>query len=294
MILLPQRLFRQPGVQVILRDGNNCIIEKRLTEKVLRRSGYVSNHVVSVILNGTQQIESFDGAAIRAKAGEMLLIPRGLYYVTDLLPDDGAFHSLLFYFDDSTIQSFLAQVTNQQVDYPNTIGDYLKFEQTKGIRHFVNALLEVYGNSKKFPKALLELKTLELLHLLNISSGQPSMVDFLFHLTLPKKRNIRAFMAHNFDKPLKVTDYARLTGRSMSTFRRDFKAHFNETPQQWLKQRRIEKAIQLIKEQERSVTALAYEVGYENISYFIKAFKGEVGLSPKQYLLKHYRNQVAS
>ena len=113
MILLPQRLFRQPGVQVILRDGNNCIIEKRLTEKVLRRSGYVSNHVVSVILNGTQQIESFDGAAIRAKAGEMLLIPRGLYYVTDLLPDDGAFHSLLSYF----IKAFKGEVGLSQKQY---------------------------------------------------------------------------------------------------------------------------------------------------------------------------------
>ena len=41
-----------------------------------------------------------------------------------------------------------------------------------------------------------------------------------------------------------------------------------------------------------SVTELAYEVGYENISYFIQEFKAKMGLSPKQYILLQHRNQL--
>jgi len=82
------------------------------------------------------------------------------------------------------------------------------------------------------------------------------------------------------------------TGRSVSTFRREFKDQFQMTPKKWLKEKRIEKAIKLIDTQTMSVTELAYEVGYENISYFIKAFKLQTGLSPKQYILSKRRNNL--
>ena len=99
-------------------------------------------------------------------------------------------------------------------------------------------------------------------------------------------------MKQNYDKPLKVEDYAYLTGRSESTFRRDFKQYFHTTPQQWLKEQRLENALRLLQQQEMSVTQVAYEIGYENISYFIRAFKGKGGLSPKQYMLSLHRNRV--
>lgn len=109
------------------------------------------------------------------------------------------------------------------------------------------------------------MKILELFHLLNHLVPEKEFTEFLFQLTLPKKRNIKTFVEHNFDKPLNIEDYAYLTGRSVSTFRRDFKAQFKTTPKKWLKEKRIEKAVHLLHNQEISVTQLAYEVGYENI-----------------------------
>ena len=49
MILIPQRLFDNPKVSTILRDGNVCILRKELTEPVVNRQGYISNHVVSML-----------------------------------------------------------------------------------------------------------------------------------------------------------------------------------------------------------------------------------------------------
>ena len=96
MILIPQRLFESPQVTTILRDGNVCILQKELTEPVVKREGYISNHVVSIVLAGEQQIRTYDENLIRVKQGEVLFIPRGMYYITDLLPKDGTFKSLLF------------------------------------------------------------------------------------------------------------------------------------------------------------------------------------------------------
>lgn len=272
MILIPQRLFHDKQVKVILRDGNSCILKKTLDRPIRNREGYISNHAVSVLLAGEQHIRTFDGEHIGIRAGEVLFVPRGLYYISDLLPSGGNFESLLFYFDDRLIQDFLsaAKVTHFN---RRPLPTYLKFETAPVLEVFSQSLVDIYQAHGIRRKQFLELKILELLHLLNGLAGPQQFADFLFQLSLPKKRNIKAFMAENFDKPLKIEDYAYLTGRSLSTFRRDFKAYYHTTPQKWIKEKRLEKAAQIIQEQDISVTELAWEVGYEHISYFIKASK---------------------
>ena len=54
MILIPQRLFDNPQVTTILRDGNVCILAKELTKPFLQKEGYISNHVISICLAGQQ------------------------------------------------------------------------------------------------------------------------------------------------------------------------------------------------------------------------------------------------
>ena len=291
MILIPQRLFDAPGVRTLLRDGNVCILYKELHEPTLNREGYISNHVVSIVLSGAQWITTYDEKRIEVVKGEVLFIPRGMYHVSDLLPEQGTFKSLLFYFDDAIIQEFLAHTQVSEISRKQ-VPDHLKFGNIPVIQSFAQSLLSLYPNPQLRQKALLPLKVQELLHLLNGLVPEQQFANFLFRLTLPQKRNIKTFMEKNYHKPLKVEDYAYLTGRSMSTFRRDFKSFFQVTPQQWLMDKRMERALSLMEQQERSVTDLAYEVGYENISYFIKAFKEKYGQSPKQYMLSHHRNQL--
>ena len=108
MILIPQRLFGATQVKTILRDGNVCILKKTLTEPILNREGYISNHLISILLSGEQHIKTYDEKLIKIKAGEIVFIPRGMYYISDLLPKSGTFESLLFYFDDAIIQEFLS------------------------------------------------------------------------------------------------------------------------------------------------------------------------------------------
>ena len=76
-----------------------CILSKTLKESVINRAGYISNHVISILLEGEQQIRTYEDEVIRVKANEVLFIPRGMYSVSDLIPKDGSFRSLLFYFD---------------------------------------------------------------------------------------------------------------------------------------------------------------------------------------------------
>ncbi len=291
MILIPQRLFGNKEVKILLRDGNTCVLEKKLSESLYQREGYISNHVISILLAGQQQITTYEEKTITVRAGEILFIPRGLYHITDLLPKEGNFHSLLFYFEEAIVQQFLSTVQVKEITKKD-IPEFLKLGSNATISLFAESLIQIYQTQNLKDKRFLSLKIQELLHLINGLMTEQKFTEFLFQLTLPKKRNIKTFIEHNFDKPLKVEDYAYLTGRSVSTFRRDFKDQFAITPKKWLKEKRIEKAVNLLQSQELSVTQLAYEVGYENISYFIKEFKTQVGQSPKQYILSKNRNNL--
>ena len=126
MILIPQRLFGDKRVKTILRDGNVCILSKELSTPLVNREGYISNHVVSILLSGEQHIRTYEDNLIKVDPGEVLFIPRGMYYVSDLMPDGGTFKSLLFYFDDSLIEEFLSnsrltEISKREVPDPSQI-----------------------------------------------------------------------------------------------------------------------------------------------------------------------------
>ncbi|MEL6142424.1 MAG: hypothetical protein AAFU67_12475 [Bacteroidota bacterium] len=159
MILIPQRLFADPQVSILLRQENTCILRKELTQPLIQREAYVANHVISFVLAGEQKLKTYDEHLISVKEGEIVFLPRGVYYVTDLLPAQGHFKSVLFYFDDELIHSFLRHSKVTEI-HQRKAPDHLKFEQLPKVRLFVESLLAIYGEQK----GTLQIAYLELAH----------------------------------------------------------------------------------------------------------------------------------
>jgi AraC-like DNA-binding protein len=79
-----------------------------------------------------------------------------------------------------------------------------------------------------------------------------------------------------------LNDYALLSGRSLSTFHRDFKRYNDITPKQYLLDLKLEYACDQLKNSDKPVSEISYDIGYENVSHFIKAFKKKYNTTPKQ------------
>jgi AraC-like DNA-binding protein len=73
--------------------------------------------------------------------------------------------------------------------------------------------------------------------------------------------------------------FAYLTGRSLSAFKRDFKAIFNDTPNRWLVQKRLQEAYFLIGEKDKKASEVYLELGFEALSHFSFAFKKQFGMT---------------
>lgn len=102
----------------------------------------------------------------------------------------------------------------------------------------------------------------------------------LFDFSDPWKIDIIDFMEKHFTEDLSIPDFARYTGRSLATFKRDFAKVSSLTPKKWLIQRRLKEAYDLIFVQNRKAKEVYLEVGFKEISHFYRTFKGQYGTLP--------------
>ena len=87
----------------------------------------------------------------------------------------------------------------------------------------------------------------------------------------------------DYAKELDVPALARAAHASPAHFSRGFKRAFGETPHQYLLKRRIERAKDLLRETDRSVTEVSLDVGFRSLGSFSTAFRELVGEPPRDY-----------
>jgi AraC-like DNA-binding protein len=93
----------------------------------------------------------------------------------------------------------------------------------------------------------------------------------------PGKINLAAFMEKHYMFNMPMDKFGYLTGRSLSTFNRDFKKSFHITLQKWLARKRLELAHYQLVEKQRKPVEVYLETGFENLSHFSFAFKKHFG-----------------
>ncbi len=87
----------------------------------------------------------------------------------------------------------------------------------------------------------------------------------------------------DFARPLDVPALARIALVSEAHFIRTFRVTFGEPPHRYLQRRRVERAMALLRDTDRSVTEVCLDVGFTSLGTFSRTFRGIVGESPSAY-----------
>src|SRR6476469_3198413 len=93
----------------------------------------------------------------------------------------------------------------------------------------------------------------------------------------------RDAMDRAYAEPLDIPALARIASVSEAHFVRTFRATFDETPHRYLQRRRVERAMFLLRESDRSVTDICFEVGFNSLGTFSRTFHEIVGATPIAY-----------
>ena len=86
-----------------------------------------------------------------------------------------------------------------------------------------------------------------------------------------------------FAQALDVPELARVASVSPAHFSRQFRATFGESPHRYLQRRRVERAMELLRHTDRSVTDVCFDVGFGSLGTFSRTFRAIVGASPSDY-----------
>lgn len=97
----------------------------------------------------------------------------------------------------------------------------------------------------------------------------------------------RDAMDRAYAEPLDVPAVAAVAYISVAHFIRSFRGAFGETPHRYLQRRRVERSMFLLRETERSVTDICFDVGFGSLGTFSRTFREIVGAAPSTYRERH-------
>jgi AraC-like DNA-binding protein len=93
----------------------------------------------------------------------------------------------------------------------------------------------------------------------------------------------RDAMDRDYAKPLDIATLAGIAYVSEAHFIRVFRDTFGETPHRYLQRRRVERAMFMLRETDRTVTEICFDVGFRSLGSFSHTFQAIVGESPTSY-----------
>jgi AraC-like DNA-binding protein len=258
-------------------------IEYRAYEEQARNQVMSERNFIVFVLQGRKTIFA-NGNTYLLDEEKALFLRKGGYQMSLIPRVRGLFQSVLFFIDDA----FMKQFARKHADLLNP---WKAPENTSAIPIRVTApLSEFYRSALPYFNAPLNearrrglgLKFEELL--LNLIA-EPENDTFSYFLSglLTQKADLHLVMEQNYHLNLPIETFARLSQRSVSGFKRDFKATFQQSPGKWLLERRLRQASHLLSNSPMSVTEVALDCGFESASHFSQAFRKRFGTSPSDW-----------
>jgi len=249
--------------------------------KVTEKEKYVPDHALIYILSGKLNIVEADSQSI-FKQGDTVFVRRNTLAKFTKYPDNNGqpFRSLSIFFKKSFLKDYLVR-NNLETGLGDSTCNPVKIKKvasTPLMKTLFDSLYLYFDSGLVLGRELSEIKTREAIMLL--AQIDYSLYQSLFNLTEPGKIDLEKFMCKNFMFNVPLETFAKMTGRSLSTFKRDFEKIFNKPPSRWLKKKRLEFAHYLIKEKHKTPSDVYLEVGFENLSHFSSSFKEVYGYNP--------------
>lgn len=248
----------------------SCVHEQHFGTEQL-----VHHHALSIVISGKMELFTPEGPRY-FESGEMGIMRKNTLLKTRKYPalDGKPFKSFTIFLTETFLQQFALQ--NNIPQQARFLGNsFVEFSEESFIKGFFQSLLPYFDQPDFFTSKMANLKTEEAVELLLRLDN--SFYGFLFDFSEPFKIDLKAFMLKNYLFNIPMTEFARLSGRSLSTFKRDFAKIFRETPERWLKQQRLAEAKNLLQSTNLRPSDVYLHVGFENFSHFSNAFKNYFG-----------------
>lgn len=258
------------------------------------QSEVLSRYAVGYILQGTKYI--YDGDQRQALTrGTVFYLGIGHHYIENCPDNNQPFEQILFYYRPADLQRILMHLN---IAYGLNISNGHSCEKCRNTTHVAtpawNSLRNFFASTNDFlrddefrhDEAAEDIKMTELIYLIASHEDGCLKSKLLSNVDTAKKNFEQTIFAHVF-KDIPIEELARLTNRSLTSFKKEFRRHFQIPPHKWFIRQRLMHSRLLLISTSKSISEIGNECAFPNTSHFIKLFKKEYQVTPAVYRYRH-------
>lgn len=249
-------------------------------KEITKQQVILNRSTFSFLIEGTKEV-FFNNSKVTIDNTKFILMKTGHCLMTESLSTTQTYRSILLFISDETITNFILKNNIKQSSTLDSTSLYT-FEKDDFITRFTMSLMDINKLHPSIKTKLLQVKLEEiLLYLMSIYGS-----DFIISLMTNHNDHTQKFMRtieSNLLNKLTLTELAFLCGMSLSTFKREFQKHYSQSPIKWFQNKRLEYANRLLQQNNKTASDIYFDIGYDNLSSFIQAYKAKYGVTPKQH-----------
>ncbi|MEE9361983.1 MAG: AraC family transcriptional regulator [Cellulophaga sp.] len=213
-----------------------------------------------------------------------------LHYSKTFTKEENQIKSCAFLLPDHFLRKVIANIKFDKNLKP-TSKRIFELAPTQKLQNVIETINQAIDYKKNINPIQLEANITEALQA--IVGSKPELAVIFKEFSLAKRADLHLFMNNNYLLKVPLEKLAILSGRSMSTFRREFKLTFGTTPHKWILKKRLQSAYKLLIETTNNISDVCLETGFEDLAHFSKAFKKEYGQSPSEIKQKNNEKTYA-
>jgi AraC-like DNA-binding protein len=269
--------YRQFNCNNTLITVFNCPLEARLMKTQFAKMWTQYNYLFYVV-DGRKIWHTPEGSYDIGK-DSCIFVRKGAFILEQIA--DSGFCIVLFFIPDDFICDTLKVKFKSQNKYNGDHKQVISLNTSETLAAFFISMSSYFNDIKEPDPSLLELKFKELILTIADNPNNAELLSYFCSLiNEPQIVSLQRVMSANYCFNLSLDQYAKLNNRSLSAFKRDFKKIYNTTPGKWLLEKRLSNAMNLLGNMNKTISAAAFESGFENISHFSRSFKQKFGISP--------------
>ncbi len=157
------------------------------------------------------------------------------------------------------------------------------------IQKYIEGLLFYFENPSLVNEDILILKLKEIILLLSQTRNAEAIQIILSQLFSPTVYTFKQIIEAHLFSQLTIEELAHHANLSVSSFKREFAKLYNDTPANYIKTKRLEKAAELLSISDNRISDIAFECGFNDLANFSKSFFDKYKATPSNYRL----NQIA-
>jgi AraC-like DNA-binding protein len=213
------------------------------------------------------------------REGNCVFIRKGAYIIEHFFEERFCF--IVFFMPDEFIADVLKRKSTPLHRSGKQYDPVIAIDPSAAVQAFFQSMMSHFETNREPDSSLVELKFRELILTIADNPANSELLSYFFSLLQqPQSISLQNVMEDNFCYNLKLEEFAKLSSRSLSAFKRDFQKTYTISPGKWLMEKRLNHGLNLLSNAGKTVSETAFESGFESPSHFSRAFRKRFGSSP--------------